>query len=136
MKEYVLDANALVRFFRKTEGASTVIGLVEQSKLGRAHLSISVANLGEVYYILAKYLGEEQAMRHIEISRAVMEVVPIDGQTALRSAAIRYHYKLSFADCFAAELAMRKGAALVTADPEFARLGKRLKVLALPRHKS
>jgi hypothetical protein len=29
---------------------------------------------------------------------------------------------------------MRTGATLVTADPEFAKLGKQLKVLALPRH--
>jgi predicted nucleic acid-binding protein len=37
-------------------------------------------------------------------------------------------------DCYAAELAMRTGATLVTADPEFARLGKQLKILTLPRH--
>jgi hypothetical protein len=29
---------------------------------------------------------------------------------------------------------MRTGATLVTADPEFAKLGKQLKVLALPRY--
>jgi predicted nucleic acid-binding protein len=38
------------------------------------------------------------------------------------------------ADCFAAELALRTGATLVTADPEFGKLGKQLKVMALPRH--
>jgi predicted nucleic acid-binding protein len=41
---------------------------------------------------------------------------------------------LGLTDCFAAELAMRTGATLVTSDPEFAKLGKQLKVLALPRH--
>jgi hypothetical protein len=29
---------------------------------------------------------------------------------------------------------MRTGATLVTADPEFGKLGKQLKVMALPRH--
>jgi predicted nucleic acid-binding protein len=47
---------------------------------------------------------------------------------------LHIRYKLGLADCFAAELATRTGATLVTADPEFAKLGKQLKVLALPRH--
>jgi predicted nucleic acid-binding protein len=37
-------------------------------------------------------------------------------------------------DCFAAELAMRTGATLVTADPEFAKLRNKFKILALPEH--
>jgi predicted nucleic acid-binding protein len=58
----------------------------------------------------------------------------VDEQSALSTANVRIQYKLGLADCFAAELAMRTGATLVTADPEFAKLGKQLKVLALPRH--
>jgi predicted nucleic acid-binding protein len=50
------------------------------------------------------------------------------------TALLRIRYKLGLADCFAAELAMRTGATLVTSDPELAKLGKQLKVLALPRH--
>jgi predicted nucleic acid-binding protein len=42
---------------------------------------------------------------------------------------------LGYADCFAAALAMRRDATLVTADPDFVKLGKQLKILALPRHK-
>jgi predicted nucleic acid-binding protein len=47
---------------------------------------------------------------------------------------LRIRYKLGFADCFAAELCIRTGATLVTADPDFERLGKQLRILALPRH--
>jgi predicted nucleic acid-binding protein len=57
-----------------------------------------------------------------------------DADQAKAAAEIRYRYKLGLADCYAAELAMRTGATLVTADPEFARLGKQLKILTLPRH--
>jgi predicted nucleic acid-binding protein len=53
---------------------------------------------------------------------------------AIDAGILRIRYKLGLADCFAAELAMRKGATLVTADPDFAKLGKQLKLLALPRH--
>jgi len=56
---------------------------------------------------------------------------PVDWLIALDTAAIRIQYKLSLADCFAAELAMRLRATPVTADSELSKLGKSLKVLTL-----
>jgi predicted nucleic acid-binding protein len=134
VKEYVLDANALVRLFRNAPGADAIENLVRQAKAGRAHLSISAVNLTEVIYVLARYMGIEEALQCADKARRVVEVVAADEQTALDTAVLRSRYKLGLADCFAAELAMRMNATLVTADPEFARLGKQLKILALPRH--
>jgi predicted nucleic acid-binding protein len=105
-----------------------------QAKSGRAHLSISAVNLTETYYVLARFFGEEKALNCIDRARRVAEVVSVDEQISIDTGILRIHYKLGLADCFAAELAMRTGATLVTADPEFAKLGKRLKILALPRH--
>ena len=134
MKDYVLDANALVRLFRDAPGADVVDDLVRQAKSGRARLSISVVNLIEVVYILTRFFGNERALSCVDKARQVTELFPVDEQTALNTANVRIRYKLGLGDCFAAELAMRLGATLVTADPEFAKLGKQLKVLALPRH--
>jgi predicted nucleic acid-binding protein len=134
VKDYVLDANALVRYFRRAPGFVAVEKLVQQAKEGRAHLSISVVNLSEVLYVLARYFSQDQARKYIEVARGAVDAEPVDEQTALLTASLRIRYKLGLADCFAAELAMRTGATLVTADPEFAKLGKQLKVLALPRH--
>jgi predicted nucleic acid-binding protein len=58
----------------------------------------------------------------------------VSESVAIETGILRIRYKLGLADCFAAELAMRMGATLVTADPEFAKLGRQLKVLALSRH--
>jgi predicted nucleic acid-binding protein len=134
VKEYVLDANALVRLFRNAPGADSVEELIRQAKSGRVHLNISAVNLTEVLYILARYFGQEKALECIDKARRVAETVAVDEQIAMDTAILRIRYKLGLADCFAAELAMRTGATLVTADPEFAKLGKQLKVLALPRH--
>ena len=134
MKEYVLDANALVRYFRRTPGFETVMDLFQQAKAEKAHVSISVVNLCEVIYVLARYFGQEQTLRYIEITRQSTESDVVSESVAMNTSILRIRYKLGLADCFAAELAMRTGATLVTADPEFARLGKQLKVLALPRH--
>ena len=134
MKEYVLDAKALVRLFRNSPGADIVDDLVRQAKSGRARLSISVVNLIEVVYVLTRVFGHERALSCVEKARQVVDSYLVDEQCALSTAEVRIQYKLGLADCFAAELAMRLKATLVTADPEFAKLGKRLKVLALPRH--
>lgn len=134
MREYVLDANALVRFFRNQEGAAKVENLLIQSDKGLALLRISVVNLAEVLYISARYFGIEEAHKAIYKVRSLVEFTPVDADQTLAAAGIKYRYKLGLADCFAAELAIRIGATLVTADPEFAKLGKQLKILALPRH--
>jgi predicted nucleic acid-binding protein len=134
VKEYVFDANALVCLYRNTPGADDVDRLIRQSKAGLANLAISAVNLAEVFYVLARYLGVERAVQCVREIRNAVRVVSAEEDCALEAAVLRLHYKLGLADCFAAELAMRTGATLVTADPEFARLGKQLKVLALPRH--
>ena len=134
MKEYVLDANALVRLFRDAPGAEIVDRLVRQAKSGKARLSISVGNLSEVLYVMSRYVRPDEALRFIEKTRDAVQAVSIDERASLDAGMLRIRNKLGFADCFAAELALRTGATLVTADPDFERLGKALKVLALPRH--
>jgi len=134
VKQYVLDANALVRLFRNTPGADTVDRLVRQAKAGKARLSISVANLGEVLLVLSRFVRPEEALRFIETTQDAVQASSIDKQISLDAAMLRIRYKLGFADCFAAELSIRTGATLVTADPDFERLGKQLRILALPRH--
>jgi len=134
VKRFVLDANALVRLYRNTPGAETIQKLLEQAKAGKAHLSISVINLAEVFYVLAKYFHEDRAWQLVDVARSTLRTEPVTEEIALDAALLRTRYKFGLADCFAAELAIRTGATLVTADPEFVRFGKQLKIAALPRH--
>src|SRR5580698_608538 len=66
VREYVLDANALVRLYRDAPGAATVENLIRQARSGSAHLAISVINLSEVAWVLARYFGTDKALRCIE----------------------------------------------------------------------
>ena len=134
MRDYVLDANALVRFFRDREGAVRVGELLIQADKRQVSLSISLVNLAEVLYVFARYSTLEKARTAIQKIESLVKFVSPDKEQALAAAELRYRYKLGVADCFAAELAIRLGATLVTADPDFVKLGKQLKVLALPRH--
>lgn len=134
MKDYVLDANALVRLFRDQDGAAKIQELLIQADRKQASLRISVVNLAEVLYIFSRYSTLEKARTAIQKVRSLVEFASPDTEQALAAAELRFIYKLGFADCFAAELAMRTGATLVSADPDFIKLGKKLKILALPRH--
>ncbi len=135
MRQYVLDANAVTRYLTKGPGVEKLDYLFAQARRGDAHLSISVINRGEVLYHLARRAGLQEATKTLQTLARYTESVEITEEQADAAAALKFIYKLGYADCFAAELAMRTGATLVTADPEFAKLGKQLKVLALPRHK-
>jgi len=136
IRRYVLDANALIGFF---EGRQTASGKVRQllSEALRLELPLlmSAVNWGEVFYMEWRYHGEATA-RTIEadLHRLPIAVIGIDFERATRAAALKQKYNLGYADAFAAELAIERGAWLVTADPEFSKLGKTLSVYPLPRH--
>ncbi len=136
MRRYVLDANALIGFF---EGCQTASGKVRQllSEALRLELPLlmSAVNWGEVFYMEWRYHGESTA-RTIEsdLHRLPIAVIGIDLERATRAAALKQKYNLGYADAFSAELAIERGAWLVTADPEFSKLGNTLSVYPLPRH--
>ena len=96
---------------------------------------MSAVNWGEVFYTEWRARGEAKA-REAEASLLEMPiaVIVIDRERASRAAALKQKHSLGFADAFAAELAIERGAWLVTADPEFQKVAKALSVYPLPRH--
>ncbi|MDR3753776.1 MAG: type II toxin-antitoxin system VapC family toxin [Terracidiphilus sp.] len=136
MKEYVLDANAVLRYFVKGPGIEILDRIFAQAQRGEAALAMSVINRGEALYILAKRVGMLNAIETLRTLAHYVESVDVSEQFATEAATLKFNYRLGYADCFAAILAIRRGATLVTADPDFVKLGRILKVLGLPRHKS
>jgi predicted nucleic acid-binding protein len=134
VKQYVLDANAIIRYLTKGPGIERIDRLFAQVQRGEASLSISVINRGEALYTLAKRAGMQEAVAALRTIAHYIESVDVSEEQANRAAMLKFSYKLGYADCFAADLAIRRSATLVTADRDFAKLGKRLKVLALPRY--
>jgi predicted nucleic acid-binding protein len=135
-RRYVLDANALVSFFEGRRGAvEKVRQLLEQAARQDLPLLMSAVNWGEVFYIAWRRHGEFRA-REAEAAAQQMPIAIIaaDRERASRAGAIKQKHGLGYADAFAAELAMDRRAWLVTADPEFARVGKELAVYSLPRY--
>jgi predicted nucleic acid-binding protein len=94
---------------------------------------MSVVNLGEVFYVLLKHVGEPRARHYIQVLQHVVTMVEADVAQALGAAEIKHQYKLGYADSFAATLAVTLKATLVSADPAFEKLGKTLKCIRLPK---
>jgi predicted nucleic acid-binding protein len=134
MKEYVLDSNAVLRYFGVSgdQGANKVRALFEQAERGQAHLSMSVVNLGEVLYVLLKHVGEPRVRHYVHVLQNVTTMVEADAAQALSAAEMKHKYNLGHADSFAATLAVTLKATLVSADPAFEKLGKALKWIRLP----
>jgi predicted nucleic acid-binding protein len=135
-RRYVLDANALIGFFEDRQSASQKVRrLMSEAFRQESPLLMSAVNWGEVFYMEWRYHGEIKA-REVEenLQRLPILVVAADTDRATRAAALKQKHNLGYADAFAAELALERGAWLVTADPEFSRMGKTLSLYPLPQH--
>jgi ribonuclease VapC len=93
---------------------------------------MSVVNWGEVVYTIWTERGETIARQTaISISKLPIETAPVFAEDAFEAARLKSVHKLPYADSFAAALAIREQATLVTSDPHFERLGKQIPVLWL-----
>jgi predicted nucleic acid-binding protein len=137
LRRYVLDANALLIHFANRPGANRVEALFEEALRQQAPLSMSAVNFGEAIYSLWKQSGEATARRLERDTESLpLVILDADRDRATRAAELKATQGLGYADSFAAALALELAATLVTSDPEFSKIGKRLKLLALPRHKN
>jgi predicted nucleic acid-binding protein len=134
-RPYVLDANALVSFFEDRPGSAIKVRrLLEDAMRRDQPLFMSAVTWGEVFYIEWRYRGEVMACEaEARLHQLPIAVIPADHQRATRAAALKQKHNL-YADSFAAELAIERHASLVTADPEFLKIGKLLSLYQLPRH--
>lgn len=135
-RRYVLDANGLIALFEgRQPAADKVRKLLADASHFDVPLWMSAVNWGEVFYTEWRHYGEAKAREaRLNLGRLPIVVIDVDLERATRAATLKQKHNLGYADAFAAELAIERGAWLVTADPEFARLGKTLSVYSLPRH--
>ena len=135
MKDYVLDANAVIRYFAvgDRQGGDKVRGLFEQAERNQARLSMSVINMGEVFYILLKHIGEQRALEYVQVLQHAVTMVDADANRTIEAARLKHRYKLGYADSFAAALALESKATLVSADPSFEKFGNALTWMRLPK---
>lgn len=130
----VLDAFAMVAFIEDEPGAAEVEALLTRAIRADLSVLVSAVNLGEAWYALGRAYGPEAADEHVDALLDLgLAVVSADWDLARAAADFKRLGGLSYADCFAAALAVRSDAPVVTGDPEFQRLGTGVRVSWFPQ---
>lgn len=129
MATKVLDSHALMAFFQDEPGADFVRGLIHKAMETDTNLLMSIVNLGEVWYAIARTNSPEIADQYInEIKGMGIEIVDADWALTRQAAVFKSGGNISYADCFAAALAKVKKAELITGDKEFKPLDGEIKI--------
>jgi ribonuclease VapC len=134
MAATVLDSFALLAFLRGEAGDDRVAALLEKAGERDHPLHMSEVNYAEVKYIVIRKDG---AQRWEEIARD-LPTLPIEFHPATRELAdlaadFKSRISFSLADAFAAALARKHKAELVTGDPEFKQVEGEIKIAWLDR---
>ncbi len=129
MATAVLDAHALLAFFRGEDAGVPVKDLLHKAATADRPLHMTEVNYAEVKYMLLKKDGIEAW----EQAEDVLKSLPLEFHAATRALAdvaadFKARFKMSLADAFAAALAKEKKAELVTGDPEFKVLAKEIAI--------
>jgi predicted nucleic acid-binding protein len=119
-KTLVLDSWSVIAYFEDEPAGQQVADLIANSEENETSLLMSVVNAGEVWYILAREVSEQEANQSIaELKHLGIELVDADWKLTESAARLKSKYKMSYADCFTAALAIENKASLATGDHEF-----------------
>ncbi|MCX6579553.1 MAG: type II toxin-antitoxin system VapC family toxin [Candidatus Aminicenantes bacterium] len=126
----ILDAHALMVFFEKEPGYEKIAALFTSAVENGDYLLITAVNLGEVFYIILRECGEDKALEIEEIVQNLpIEIIEVDWQLTREAAKLKASNKMSYADCFAAALAIWYKGELITGDPEFEAVENQVKIM-------
>jgi predicted nucleic acid-binding protein len=123
---FVFDSYALIGYLENESFSDHVQHILTQAKKRDFRLYIHAIHIGEVYYITLREQGKSLA----DLAYARIKALPIktidriDEELLLTAAGLKAKYPISYADSFAAALAMTKNCPLLTGDPEFTSLEK------------
>ncbi len=126
----VLDASALMAYLEREPGYERIKDLFVKTAQNGRQILMSTVNWGEVFYVLIRNYGSEEAERVQKIIESFpIEFVPPDLVVTKQAAFYKATKKLPYADCFAAALAKVHKGELITGDKEFKTIENEVKIV-------
>ena len=119
---YVVDAQPLVAFIKREPHWQRIGDAIQAATRGEVTLRLTTVNAGEVIMVAERDLGPVGAHRTREAIQQWTSIVDVDLELAARAGWFKLRGGISYANSFAAALAHRDGAPLITGDPEFHRV--------------
>jgi len=129
MKTTVLDSYALISYLQQQEGYEDVAAIFDECAANDREIFFCIVNWGEVIYQAIRRGGEARAkLAEDTMSTLPIQLVEANKELTHQAAVLKASHKMSYADCFAAALAMKKKGELVTGDNEFKQVEKNIKI--------
>jgi predicted nucleic acid-binding protein len=118
IKNYVLDACALVAYISDEIGVDEVHKILESAKQGKCRVFMHAVNLLEVYYGIRREYGEYDAEKLLESVEEEQVTICYDMNRKMLSEAgkLKASYKLSLADSIGLAQAILLNASFVSSD--------------------
>ena len=128
-KAYVLDTWAVIAYLEDEPSGEQVEDLIATAHEEQIPIYMSVVNVGEIWYTIAREVSEEEADASVKLLRDLrIQFEDADWTLTQEAARFKSLNKMSYADCYAAALAKFKKADLVTGDIEFKPLDGEIKI--------
>ncbi len=125
----MLDSWAVLAYLEDEKSGQAVAELLSEAGEHGTPVLMSVVNVGEVWYILAREVSETEADKAIhELRQLGIEFMAVEWELARMAGSFKARYRMSFADCFAAALAKSHKAELITGDKEFKQVESEVQV--------
>jgi predicted nucleic acid-binding protein len=119
-KALVLDSWSVIAYLEDEPSGQQVADLIAGAHEEGIPIYMTVVNAGEVWYIIAREISEAEANSSLkELRELRIQFVDADWELTQEAARFKTKNKMSYADCYAAALAIVKKADLVTGDREF-----------------
>ncbi|MBK9140335.1 MAG: PIN domain-containing protein [Verrucomicrobia bacterium] len=129
MPATVLDSFALIAYFRGEPAGVPVKELLQKASKADKPVHMTEVNYAEAKYMILRKDGAEAWAEAAKVLIALpIEFHPADRELADLAADFKSRFSLSLADAFAAALAKKHKAELVTGDPEFKAVEKEIKI--------
>ena len=129
VKAYVLDTWAVIAYLEDEPSGEQVEDLIATAHEEQIPIYMSVVNVGEVWYTLAREISEEEANASVKSLRDLrIQFENADWELTQEAARFKSKNKMSYADAYAAALAKVKKADLITGDNEFKPLDGEIKI--------
>lgn len=128
---FILDAWALIALLQQEEpAAGRVHTLLNRAQTDeQIQLLMSLINLGELFYIVSRLQGKDEARQTIaDIRQLPLTLLQATEERIFAAAQLKASHRLSYADAFAAAASLEFQGVLLTGDPELIALADHLPV--------
>lgn len=128
-KALVLDTWAVIAYLEDEPSAQEIADLIASAHEDGIPVYMSVVNVGEVWYTIAREVSEEDANSSVKELRDLrIQFENVDWELTQEAARFKAQHKMSYADCYAAALAKIRKADLVTGDREFQPMEEEIRI--------